>query len=190
MRRHLHGPREADEGNVVGLHPLLPPRPPQVLDPALNLVLLVLDDILWRNLENDFRCDLIGDACTGRLSEGCTVAVGFVNSFLRVRLMYQPCCLVPCCQGKPGGISKKVYLTSQYSSCCSISCEYFNAYKLCGTVALDVIAVALGGDVVLSQGDVLQFVAILEAVRGRQDVPPVDQGASAFVLDAPGDIYM
>ena len=64
-----------------------------------------------------------------------------------------------------------------------------STYKLCGTVALDVIAVALGGDVVLSQGDVLQFVAILEAVRGRQDVAAVDQRASAFVLDAPEDIY-
>ena len=31
----------------------------------------------------------------------------------------------------------------------------------------------------------LQLVAVLEAVRGRQDVPPVDQRASAFVLDAP-----
>ena len=65
---------------------------------------------------------------------------------------------------------------------------HFNTYKLCGTVALDVVAVALRGDVVLSQGDVLQFVAVLEAVRGRQDVPPVDQRASAFVLDAPEDI--
>ena len=59
MWRLLHGPREADEGNVVGLHPLLPPRPPQVLDPALNLVLLVLDDVFWRNLKDDFKCYFI-----------------------------------------------------------------------------------------------------------------------------------
>ena len=40
----------------------------------------------------------------------CTVRFG--NSFLRVPLMYQPCCLVPYCQGKIGDLTKKpVYKT-------------------------------------------------------------------------------
>ena len=33
--------------------------------------------------------------------------VGFVSGFLRVPLMYQPCCLVPCCLGKAGELAKK-----------------------------------------------------------------------------------
>ena len=32
--------------------------------------------------------------------------VRFGNCFLRVPLMYQPCCLVPCCQGKLGELTK------------------------------------------------------------------------------------
>ena len=33
---------------------------------------------------------------------------GYANCFLRVALMYQPSCLLPCCQGKPGELAKKV----------------------------------------------------------------------------------
>ena len=33
--------------------------------------------------------------------------VGLVNCFFRVSLMYQPCCLLPCCQGKLGELTKK-----------------------------------------------------------------------------------
>ena len=36
----------------------------------------------------------------------CTVSVRFKNCFLRVPLMYQPCCLVPCCQDKLGELTK------------------------------------------------------------------------------------
>ena len=32
--------------------------------------------------------------------------VGLVNCFFRVPLMYQPCCLLPCCQGKLGEHTK------------------------------------------------------------------------------------
>ena len=47
----------------------------------------------------------------------CTV--GFVNSFLRVPLMYQPCCLLPCCQGKVGELpEKKVCPSSMYKLIC------------------------------------------------------------------------
>ena len=34
--------------------------------------------------------------------------VRFGNCFLRVALMYQPSCLQPCCQGKPGNLQKKL----------------------------------------------------------------------------------
>ena len=34
--------------------------------------------------------------------------VRFGNCFLRVALMYQPSCLLPCCQGKPGELAKKL----------------------------------------------------------------------------------
>ena len=38
--------------------------------------------------------------------------VGLVNCFFRVPLLYQPCCLLPCCQGKLGELTKKtVYQT-------------------------------------------------------------------------------
>ena len=32
---------------------------------------------------------------------------GYANCFVRVTLMYQPSCLLPCCQGKPGELAKK-----------------------------------------------------------------------------------
>ena len=35
--------------------------------------------------------------------------VGLVNCFFRVPLMYQPCCLLPCCQGKLGELTKKQF---------------------------------------------------------------------------------
>ena len=35
--------------------------------------------------------------------------VGLVNCFFRVSLMYQPCCLLPCCQGKLGELTKKQF---------------------------------------------------------------------------------
>ena len=35
---------------------------------------------------------------------------GYANCFLRVALMYQPSCLLPCCQGKPGGTCKKTVI--------------------------------------------------------------------------------
>ena len=35
----------------------------------------------------------------------CTLKFG--NCYLRVPLLYQPCCLVPCCQGKLGEFAKK-----------------------------------------------------------------------------------
>ena len=41
------------------------------------------------------------------LSDKIPPTVGFVNNFLRVSLVYQPCCLLPCCQGKVGELSDK-----------------------------------------------------------------------------------
>ena len=38
--------------------------------------------------------------CIPRGRMNCRVRFG--NCFLRVALMYQPSCLLPCCQGKPG----------------------------------------------------------------------------------------
>ena len=35
-------------------------------------------------------------------------SVRFGNCFLRVALMYQPCCLLPCCQGEAGELAKKL----------------------------------------------------------------------------------
>ena len=35
--------------------------------------------------------------------------VGLVNCFFRVSLMYQPCCLLPCCQSKLGELAKKQF---------------------------------------------------------------------------------
>ena len=47
----------------------------------------------------------------------CTARSG--NCFLRVPLlMYQPCCLVPCCQGKLGELTKNSLQTLLYSSFC------------------------------------------------------------------------
>ena len=37
----------------------------------------------------------------------CTVRFG--NCFLSATLMYQPCCLVPCCQGELGELTKKQF---------------------------------------------------------------------------------
>ena len=59
--------------------------------------------------------------------------VRFGNCFLRVALMYQPRCLLPCCQGKPGEFAKKtviqtsetVHFVSWY---CIIRCA--RTYKL------------------------------------------------------------
>ena len=39
----------------------------------------------------------------------CRVRFGIC--FLRVPLIYQPCCPVPCCQGKLGELAKTVYKT-------------------------------------------------------------------------------
>ena len=36
----------------------------------------------------------------------CLVRLG--NCFLRFALMYQPSCLLPCCQGKPGELANKL----------------------------------------------------------------------------------
>ena len=46
----------------------------------------------------------------------CLVRLG--NCFLRVALMYQPSCLLPCCQGKPGELAKNCYLNLRNSSFC------------------------------------------------------------------------
>ena len=35
----------------------------------------------------------------------------FRDCYIRVLLLYQPCCLVPCSQGKLGELAKKVYKT-------------------------------------------------------------------------------
>ena len=43
-----------------------------------------------------------------RAKMNCLVRFG--NCFLRVALMYQPSCLLPCCQGKPGELAKKTVI--------------------------------------------------------------------------------
>ena len=59
----------------------------------------------------------------------CTVRFG--NRFLRVPLMYQPCCLVPCCQGKLGELTKTVYKT--YSTVYFVT--WYHLCKYLGEVA-------------------------------------------------------
>ena len=46
----------------------------------------------------------------------CTVRFG--NCFPRVPLMYQPCCLVPCCLGKIGDLTKSSLQNLLYTSFC------------------------------------------------------------------------
>ena len=41
------------------------------------------------------------------LSDKMPRTVGFVYCFLRVPVVYLPCCLLPCCQGKLGELSEK-----------------------------------------------------------------------------------
>ena len=43
------------------------------------------------------------------LRDKMNCGVGLVNCFIRVPLMYQPCCLLPCCQGKLGKLTKKQF---------------------------------------------------------------------------------
>ena len=44
--------------------------------------------------------------------------VRFGNCFLRVALMYQPSCLLTCCQGKPGKLAKNCHPNLRNSSFC------------------------------------------------------------------------
>ena len=48
----------------------------------------------------------------------CTV--GFVNSFLRVPLVYLPWCLPPCCQGKLGELSENSLQNLLYEAFCHL----------------------------------------------------------------------
>ena len=41
------------------------------------------------------------------LSDKIPCTIGFIKIFLRSPLVYQPCCLVPCCQGKLGELAPK-----------------------------------------------------------------------------------
>ena len=63
-----------------------------------------------------------------------------------------------------------------------------NTYKLCRTIALYIVTVALLRDVVLSQGDVYESFTPWKAVGGCQHVSAVDQGASTVVLDPPVEL--
>ena len=63
--------------------------------------------------------------------------------------------------------------------------RYIDTYKLCRTVALYIVTVALLRDVVLSQGDVNESFTLWKAVGGCQHVSAVDQRASTIVLDPP-----
>ena len=52
----------------------------------------------------------------------CTVR--FENCFLRVALMYQPSSLLPCCQGKPGELAKKLLSKPQKQFILSLGISY------------------------------------------------------------------
>merc|ERR1712088_108259 len=57
--------------------------------------------------------------------------VRFGNCFLRVPLMYQPCCLVPCCQGKLGELANNSLQNLLYTSFCLLV-KYLRRMRLQG----------------------------------------------------------
>ena len=77
--------------------------------PIISFLLYI--PLLRQGFKNSSKLYLPGDRMK--------VTVRLENCFLRVPLMYQICCLVPCCRGKLGELTKtayKAYCTVHFAS--------------------------------------------------------------------------